>query len=275
MTDSTSQPLGLGSGFDIGAAHYEQRIIAYFDILGWKKHVEAAIGDPARVQYLRMILSMFSVFEKINMGDGLPGAKISTFSDSVIASVPYDPALIKELVLAIGKIQLGVGFTGFLLRGALTVGPLFHSDEAVFGPGLNRAYDLESRKAINPRILIDTDVPDLKRLHGPFIDREDDLSFLDPWLVDFCEDLFQNQAEVSVPMKKVEDTLGMKFPDISKAHFTGLQAMHKLLEGLSLMLQEPMRERDWSKVAWLFDRIAPRVGVTVKAAQLPRNMILE
>jgi hypothetical protein len=42
-----------------------------------------------------------------------------------------------------------------LLRGAVTVGPLYHKGGIIFGQGLVTAYEMESKKAINPRIIID------------------------------------------------------------------------------------------------------------------------
>lgn len=39
------------------------------------------------------------------------------------------------------------------MHGGLTFGKVFHEDGIVFGPALNEAYDLESKKANFPRIL--------------------------------------------------------------------------------------------------------------------------
>lgn len=65
------------------------------------------------------------------------------------------------------------------MRGAVTVGAIHHDQHIVFGPALNRAYELESKVAFYPRILIDTPSvelpPDLE-----FVDIGEQ-SFLDPF----------------------------------------------------------------------------------------------
>lgn len=42
-----------------------------------------------------------------------------------------------------------------LIRGGITIGKIIHNEEMVFGPGINRAYELESKYAIYPRIIFD------------------------------------------------------------------------------------------------------------------------
>ena len=45
-------------------------------------------------------------------------------------------------------------------RGGVAIGDIYHDDEAVFGPGLVRAYDIESNVAKFPRIVVDHEVLD-------------------------------------------------------------------------------------------------------------------
>lgn len=47
---------------------------------------------------------------------------------------------------------------GFLVRGAITSGKLFHERGVVLGPALIEAYELESKRAIIPRILITDEI---------------------------------------------------------------------------------------------------------------------
>ena len=48
-----------------------------------------------------------------------------------------------------------------LVRGAVTVGQIFSRDHLIFGPGLIRAYELESTVALFPRIILDPKVLDV------------------------------------------------------------------------------------------------------------------
>ena len=48
---------------------------------------------------------------------------------------------------------------GVLIRGGMCIGEMLVADEGiVFGPGLVKAYDLESKYAVHPRIVIDRDL---------------------------------------------------------------------------------------------------------------------
>jgi hypothetical protein len=44
---------------------------------------------------------------------------------------------------------------GVLVRGGIAKGPTFHADDMLYGEGLIKAYDLESKTAVYPRVVID------------------------------------------------------------------------------------------------------------------------
>src|ERR1700734_1453383 len=76
---------------------------------------------------------------------------------------------------------------GFLLRGGITVGEVVHDDECVFGPGLVRAYELESKKAYYPRFVLDHDVAAELGNIGDLAVLENDILFLDPFRLAFMD----------------------------------------------------------------------------------------
>ena len=43
---------------------------------------------------------------------------------------------------------------GFLTRGAIVVGDLYHRDNIIFGPALVEAHTIESREAFYPRVIV-------------------------------------------------------------------------------------------------------------------------
>ena len=83
---------------------------------------------------------------------------VSTFSDNVVISTPVNQDNIPYFLRAIAIMQLLTASLNFLLRGGITVGDICHDDEVVFGPGLNRAYELESQISVVPRIVVDEEV---------------------------------------------------------------------------------------------------------------------
>jgi hypothetical protein len=65
---------------------------------------------------------------------------------------------------------------GFFVRGGLTLGALHVSDHALFGPALVEAYDLESRAAAYPRIVLSRAAAETQRgtAGGSVLLRDDD-----------------------------------------------------------------------------------------------------
>jgi hypothetical protein len=54
---------------------------------------------------------------------------------------------------------------GYLVRGAVTIGPLVHTDRYLVGPAMVSAYEIESKHAKFPRVIIDPAVIEVARTH--------------------------------------------------------------------------------------------------------------
>jgi len=61
--------------------------------------------------------------------------------------------------------QFSLALAGFFIRGGLSIGPLYMDDIAVFGGGLNEAYDAESRLARDPRIVLTSSAEQAVKAH--------------------------------------------------------------------------------------------------------------
>jgi hypothetical protein len=86
--------------------------------------------------------------------------RITTFSDNAVISEPVEGPNFHLLLFGLGYMQVIASWSGLLIRGAVTIGDIVHDDSIVFGPALNRAYELESQQAIYPRIILDPDIGD-------------------------------------------------------------------------------------------------------------------
>ncbi len=88
--------------------------------------------------------------------------EFAQFSDSIIISMPRRHDLdVGRMIKLVAEFQSSMLFSGFLIRGGITAGPMFHEGRIAFGPALNRAYELESKIANFPRVVID---PSLERI---------------------------------------------------------------------------------------------------------------
>jgi hypothetical protein len=80
---------------------------------------------------------------------------ITHFSDSIVISCLADHRAKDNVEWALNGIIDGLLMTGFVLRGGVTHGLLIHRESLVYGPALIRAYELESKQAAMPRVILD------------------------------------------------------------------------------------------------------------------------
>lgn len=165
---------------------YENRLIAFVDLLGFKDIVNQSCGDSiksyqAKKNIYNILKAIYELklandfdltdrnkIELDKMGsyileDKFPQISLTFFSDCIVISMPiakkdkYELNYVKFLEKII-QISLQCISYGFLLRGGITCGQLIHNkivDNICYGPAMNRAYLMESQKAIYPRILVD------------------------------------------------------------------------------------------------------------------------
>jgi hypothetical protein len=81
------------------------------------------------------------------------------FSDTLVLAAPIESseaeaAAIDGLVIQATLLQLNLLASGFFVRGGLSVGHFHIRDGLIFGPALADAYELESRHAVYPRIVL-------------------------------------------------------------------------------------------------------------------------
>lgn len=142
---------------------YEQRLVAFIDILGWTSAVKASALDPEVTRILGLALSLIRGQTQMterraahSLANGWPGDPQAThFSDCLVVSTRADRAGRDQLISTLGFLSLGLLQQGFVLRGGLTIGDLYHQSSMVFGPALLKAHELESRCAVYPRVILD------------------------------------------------------------------------------------------------------------------------
>jgi hypothetical protein len=114
------------SELQYGELNYEQRIVAYFDVLGWRTEIEQAGHDARKIARIAVIPKIFSQgVSQISVQ--APGAHLTSFSDNVVVSVPYNTDRSLSSIDGLATVQLGLAFAGFWLRGAITIGPYSQS----------------------------------------------------------------------------------------------------------------------------------------------------
>lgn len=173
---------------------YENRIVAFVDILGFKEIIKKSERNLTKLQLLYQTLEFlkkrentykwnlqFIEIEEDAQKKELSNFDIQTqmtctcFSDSIVVSVNCTDNYINEitstLVANLSYIGSQLMTEGILLRGGITIGKLIHLDNGIImGQGLIDAYQLESNSAKYPRILISDKL--IKRLNYPIYSKK-------------------------------------------------------------------------------------------------------
>ena len=139
---------------------YEDRLVAFIDVLGFSDMVNHSVEDTNNLR--RLTAALNSLYERIWQweADGIYSSFAFTqFSDSIVISALAGTTDSFEMLqqLLSGVVELVDEYEIFV-RGGITRGQLIHDKEMVVGPAMVEAYHLESKEAISPRIIIAKDL---------------------------------------------------------------------------------------------------------------------
>lgn len=144
---------------------YEQRYCLFFDVLGFKNKIRK--HDPKSIHaVLQAIMTSHNYRE--TYGENLfSSRKVTQFSDNLVVSyLKGDFVGWMNIISDVFRLQLSLIEHGFLIRGSVTVGELFHNDQFCFGPALIEAAELE-KSALYPRVVLTDEFSPLHLVHNP------------------------------------------------------------------------------------------------------------
>jgi len=144
---------------------YEQRIVAFIDVLGWSASIDESVKYPEKAKNLGVALNGLSlaadmitgkIFPDVLAKQGWPGnPQVTQFSDSILLSIRDDRFAEHHLHSSLRHLMTHFQHSGLIVRGGVSVGLIIHRENMVFGPALIRAHELESKVARMPRIVLD------------------------------------------------------------------------------------------------------------------------
>lgn len=134
---------------------YYTSAFAFIDVLGTSN----AMQNEKDCSFLNIINNMYKSVINIEPHCTDPTIKHKIFSDNLVFERSIksndDPIQIAlQLIEFLAIIQEFFLDNNKLIRGGVTIGQSYLSDNLVLGPALLETYELESKKAIYPRILI-------------------------------------------------------------------------------------------------------------------------
>lgn len=149
---------------------YEQRIVAFIDILGFKTLLDDTLDKDGNdnEKSIDAVISAYEAIRAIWNLDQKSGyldtkssetKKVSIFSDCLVVSFEIDqPNEVFFTLLEIKWLIMRLIARKILCRGAVSLGKFIHTDSYLFGPALVEAYMLESKAAMYPRVILDHSV---------------------------------------------------------------------------------------------------------------------
>ena len=140
---------------------YSKYLIVFLDVLGFKKMVERSESGTRELDKINKILQEIKQIKTQldKSPQNIPKPKMTIFSDSILLS-RLDPD-IESLIATISvaaRLQLVVIKAGGFLRGATVIDDFYQSGDIAFGPALVKAFEMESKLAIWPRVIVNYSV---------------------------------------------------------------------------------------------------------------------
>lgn len=154
--------------------NYDVQFTAFIDFLGFSE-VSKQSDETTRLNVLELLKSLaalrgdFDLQKTVQEGSSNTfyiKPAVSSFSDHIVISFPLQP-IYSEFNERMAPFVIANNFTtlltaiaaealriGFLVRGGATIGRLYHAEGVVFGEALVEAFQIESRTAIYPRIVL-------------------------------------------------------------------------------------------------------------------------
>jgi hypothetical protein len=139
---------------------YINRYCAFIDILGFRGLVRELQTDVSRFVKLQAALTKIHWPVNAPKKDWTTDFRVQSISDAVAISTIANLSGLTHLFKAIETLAIDLLKEGYLIRGALVKGMLYHDDHMVFGDALVRAYELESTIARYPRVMVTRDIID-------------------------------------------------------------------------------------------------------------------
>lgn len=208
------------------ASPYEKRLLLHVDILGWSEHILAGGGHVlldvlSRVhadtevhnERFREELQRRAKTERIVVNPIFLGVQCGAFSDHFSLSMPEDFG--GRIFTAGIKLIVDLLHKGFLTRGAIVLGDLYHRDNVIFGPALLSAHKIESKEAFYPRIVVSQEVIDFldEEEDGLVIADETGRKVLNPFWLGFSVDNPENEPAAIAEFERLNQ------------HLTGVRAI--------------------------------------------------
>ena len=216
----------------LGNADYNQSIVVFLDILGFKNKIQS--GDFKDVKLILEYMEAWNTLDGVNMfieekdfvnetyvkrnsvdfGRIQKELQISYFSDSLVITLPYIETNFNErlflIVRSLAYLQSKLAMSNFFSRGGITIGDMFHKKNLFFGPAYLQAYELE-QIATYPRIILSSEIEKKYDQNMPYLKKAgDNLVYVD--FLRFASEISNSSVSIELIVQNIDSNIN-KFAD--------------------------------------------------------------
>ena len=143
---------------------------AFLDVLGFSDRIRASYKNNTQDDLLEQFHTILRKrIKRLKYDTDESLLYFKSFTDNIVLAHPrFSEDMESEfgfILWSISEYQYEMALKGFFIRGGLSVGPLFVDDNSVYGEALIEAYELESRHAVNPIVVLSDNTMKLVDLH--------------------------------------------------------------------------------------------------------------
>lgn len=143
---------------------YREKYVVFLDLLGFRELVKK-IGQDV-LERNRVVEALKVVRDTLCQNDAID-LRFTYFSDCIVVSAERTAHALWEICQSIELLTFNLLQYDIFVRGGLSVGFTHHSKDFVFGTAVTEAYELESRKATQPIVLLSPEVAQATMKLGP------------------------------------------------------------------------------------------------------------
>lgn len=137
-------------------------LIAFIDVLGFK---DLILNGDSEKNLQKIYDSYLKCFKDVKSTTAI----VKTFSDNIILVYPeVEEGNLGSIFITLSQFQNELIKHGLVVRGSIVLGEIHVGEDVIFGKGLVEAYQLESQKAIVPRIILSEKVIKLCNLYRKY-----------------------------------------------------------------------------------------------------------
>lgn len=138
------------------------KAVAFVDILGFRDLVRRIVDNGDVELYRRVFKALRTIAGHARLTSkgilNMPQARATAFSDSIVISDEAHEIGAASVIAKASLLSSWLLRDGIPCRGGVATGATYHDEQIIFGQGMINAYDLESRSAIYPRIVLANDL---------------------------------------------------------------------------------------------------------------------